>query len=169
MTLLEKEKVFISIETNCSAPGHSCSHPKHNGKKGSICGDWLHLLCFLGKTTDCSSPESALDVLTSRCTLIHQVPASPCSRQKKNFRCPIPPAEVHFHCPIPPAELHFHCPITPAENFSPFVCAFKGWAFLIQWDLDATQNVSLSFLHLVFISLYPPMLFLGECLLETLE
>ena len=37
----------------------------------------------------------------------HQVPASPCSHKKKNFRCPIPPAEVHFLCPIPPAERHF--------------------------------------------------------------
>jgi hypothetical protein len=37
----------------------------------------------------------------------HQIPASPSNRQKKNFCCPIPPAEVHFLCPIPPAERHF--------------------------------------------------------------
>ena len=53
----------------------------------------------------------------------HQVPASPCSRQKKNFRCPIPPVEKYFLsfcCPIPPAEVHFLCPIPPAERHFPF-------------------------------------------------
>jgi hypothetical protein len=50
----------------------------------------------------------------------HQVPASPCSRQKKNFRYPIPPAEVHFLCPIPPAERHF-----------PFCLCIKTRAWLI--------------------------------------
>jgi hypothetical protein len=30
------------------------------------------------------------------------------------------------------------------KGTSPFACAFKPWAWLIHWGLDATQNVSLS-------------------------
>jgi hypothetical protein len=43
----------------------------------------------------------------SQSTLIPPSSCFPDSRQKKNFHCPIPPAEVHFLCPIPPAERHF--------------------------------------------------------------
>jgi hypothetical protein len=46
-------------------------------------------------------------------------------------------------------------------------CAFKPWALLIQWDLDATQTVS--FIAQGSRLSLPPIWFLGEGPLETLK
>ena len=79
----------------------------------------------------------------------HQVPASPCSCQKKIFCCPIPPAEKYFlFCLCISAA-----PFLLLRSISPFACAFKPcW---IQRDIDATQTASMSFLYLVSVSLSP--------------
>jgi hypothetical protein len=61
---------------------------------------------------------------------------------------------VQFYCPTPPADKYLYFPFclcnSTAPSFllkgtSPFACALKPWAWLIQWKLDVTQNVSMSF------------------------
>ena len=97
-----------------------------------------------------------------------QVPASPCNCLKN----------VQFYCPTPPADKYLYFPFclcnSTAPSFllkgtSPFACAFKPWAWLIHWGPDAIQNISVSlFAQDPRLSL-PPIWFLGEGPLETLE
>ena len=75
-------------------------------------------------TTECSSPKSAPNVLTT--SWYHQVPVSPCSCQKKNFHCPIPPAEKYFLLCLCISA----APFLLLSSISPFACALKPWALL---------------------------------------
>jgi hypothetical protein len=95
----------------------------------------------------------------------HQIPASPCSCQKKNFCCPIPPAEEYFlFCLCISAA-----PFLLLRSTSPFACAFKPWALL---NTERPWCYSDRFCVVPctwFPSLPPPIWFLGEVPLETLE
>jgi hypothetical protein len=102
-------------------------------------------------------------------TWYRQVPASLCNYQKN----------VQFYCPTPPADKYLYFPFCFCNSTalfflpkgtSPFACAFKPWTWLIQWNLDVTQNVSVwFFIQGSRLSLYSPIWFLGEGPLETLE
>jgi hypothetical protein len=100
-------------------------------KRGSKAG---HRCTILRKTTECSNLSQRQMSWPQDVPWYHQVPASPCSCQKKIFCCPIPPAEKYF----PPLLVHLS--LEPC------------W---IQWHLDATQTASMSFSHLLSVSPSP--------------
>jgi hypothetical protein len=85
-----------------------------------------HRHTVLRTTTECSSPKSAPDVLTT--PWYHQVLASLCSCQKKNFHCPTPTSEKYLYFPF-----YLYISTAPPlllKSTSPFPYAFKHWAFL---------------------------------------
>jgi hypothetical protein len=90
-------------------------------KRGSKAGHW-HTVPRT--TTECSRPKSSPDVLTT--PWYHQVPASPCSCQKKNFYCPTPPTDKYF----PFCLCNSTAPPLLLKGTSPFACTFKPWALL---------------------------------------
>ena len=100
-------------------------------------------------TTYCSSPKSVPDVLTPRCTLILPSSCFPV----KIFYCPTPPADKYLYFPF--SLCNSIAPPFLLKGTSPFACAFKPWVWLIHWNLDVTQNVSLFFTQGSRLSLPP--------------
>jgi hypothetical protein len=73
-----------------------------------------------------------------------QVLASPCNCLKNvQFNCPTPPPDKYLYFPF--CLCNSTAPFFLLKGTSPFACVFKPWAWLIQWNLDVTQNVPMSF------------------------
>ena len=114
-------------------------------KRGSKAG---HQRTAQRTTTDCSSLKSVQDVLTSRCTLISPSSCFPRLVAKRKISA---------------------APFLLLRSTSPFACAFKPWALLNTVRPWCYSDCLLVVSRTWFLSLPPPIWFLGEGPLETLE